>query len=154
MKKFFTLLLMFSFLGNLSLSAQENTAPQKTNKTESLNEKPVHKIVFQLTSSDTLSHKALMKQLNNIMTVAPTTKIEVVCHGPGLDMLLASKTTVREKIKASKNRGVEFMACEFSIKERKLSKEDIISEAGFVPAGIIEIVSKQEAGWSYIKSGF
>lgn len=154
MKKNFIVLLLASILGNLSLTAQETPAAQKNNKNEMLNEQPVHKIVFQLTSSDTLSHKALMKQLNNITTVAPSAKIEVVCHGPGLDMLLSNKTTVREKIKAAKNRGIDFMACEFSIKERKLLKEDIISEAGFVPAGIIEIVSKQEAGWSYIKSGF
>jgi intracellular sulfur oxidation DsrE/DsrF family protein len=32
--------------------------------------------------------------------------------------------------------------------------EKIIPEAGFVKAGIIEIVTKQEQGWSYIKSGF
>lgn len=154
MKKNFVLLLIAFILGNLSLSAQETSAAQKNNKNEMVNEQSLHKIIFQLTSSDTLSHKALMKQLNNILTVAPSTKIEVVCHGPGLDMLLSNKTTVREKVKAAKNRGVEFMACEFSIKERKLLKEDIITEAGFVPAGIIEIISKQEAGWSYIKSGF
>jgi intracellular sulfur oxidation DsrE/DsrF family protein len=51
------------------------------------------------------------------------------------------------------NRGVIFNACEFSIKERKLDKSKISMIAGFVPAGIIEIVSKQEQGWNYIKAG-
>lgn len=116
--------------------------------------KTKHKIVFQLTTNDTLAHKALMKQLTNIKSVAPETKIEVVCHGPGLDMLVSGKTTVLKGIQSAKEKGVEFMACEFSIKERKVEKSTIISEAGFVAAGIIEIVSKQEQGWSYIKSGF
>jgi intracellular sulfur oxidation DsrE/DsrF family protein len=40
------------------------------------------------------------------------------------------------------------------MKERNVSKEQIIPEAGFVKAGILEIVIKQEEGWSYIKSGF
>ena len=116
--------------------------------------KSEHKIVFQLTTNDTLAHKALMKQLTNIKSVAPETKIEVVCHGPGLDMLVSGKTTVLKGIQSAKEKGVEFMACEFSIKERKVDKESIIKESGFVPAGIIEIVSKHAQGWSYIKSGF
>lgn len=116
--------------------------------------KAAHRIIFQLTTNDTLAHKALMKQLNNITTVEPNTQIEVVCHGPGLDMLVQSKTTVHDKITQMNAKGISFVACEFSMKERNVAKEQIISEAAYVKAGIIEIVSKQEAGWSYIKSGF
>ena len=112
-----------------------------------------HKIVFQLTTDDTLAHKALMKQLNNITSVAPGTQIEVVCHGAGLDMLVSGKTIVEDKIKILADKGVVFNACEFSIKERKVDRSKIISVSGFVPAGIVEIVSKQEQGWSYIKAG-
>ena len=116
-------------------------------------QKPEHKIIFQLTSADTTAHKQLMKQFNNILSVSPTTKIEVVCHGGGLDMLVVGRTIVTEKIKALSDKGVVFNACEFSMKERKVEREKIISNAGFVPAGIVEIVSKQEQGWSYIKAG-
>ena len=31
---------------------------------------------------------------------------------------------------------------------------EVVSEAIFVPSGIIEIVMKQEEGWSYLKAGF
>jgi intracellular sulfur oxidation DsrE/DsrF family protein len=113
-----------------------------------------HKIVFQLTTDDTLAHKSLMKQLNNITSVAPDTKIEVVCHGPGLSMLMKEKSIVREKIQQLKKKNIEFAACEFSMSEKNIPKEKIISEAVFVKAGIIEIVTRQEQGWSYIKSGF
>ena len=113
-----------------------------------------HKIVFQLSVNDTMAHKALMKQLGNILTVAPSTKIEIVCHGPGMEMLMINKSIVKEKIEVFKNKGVVFNACEFSMKERNISKSTIIPSATYVPAGIIEIVSKQEQGWSYIKSGF
>ena len=117
-------------------------------------EKSHHKIVFQMTTSDTLAHKALMKQLENIKSVAPETEIEVVCHGPGLEMLQKEKTIVLKGIQTAKANGVVFQACEFSLKERKVEKSAIITEAGYVKAGIIHIVEKQEAGWSYIKAGF
>jgi intracellular sulfur oxidation DsrE/DsrF family protein len=112
-----------------------------------------HKIVFQLTSNDTLAHKALMKQLGNILTLSPTTKLEVVCHGPGLSMLVNQTSIVTEKISEFSEKGVDFMACQFSMKERKVAKEELHSNAKIVPGGILEIVQKQEQGWSYIKAG-
>jgi intracellular sulfur oxidation DsrE/DsrF family protein len=128
------------------------TTKAQTNE-KSSSQIPEHKIIFQLTSGDTTAHKQLMKQFNNILSVSPTTKIEVVCHGAGLDLLVSGKTIVEDKINALTERGVVFKACEFSIKERKVDRSRIISSSGFVPAGIIEIVSKQEQGWSYIKAG-
>jgi uncharacterized protein len=113
-----------------------------------------HKIVFQLTTGDTLSHKALMKQLNNITTVSPETKVEVVCHGPGLNMLMIEKTIVHDKIQAMSKKGVVFVACEFSMTERNVSKDQIISESIYTKAGILYIVSRIEEGYNYIKSGF
>ncbi len=112
-----------------------------------------HKIVFQLTSNDTLAHKALMKQLGNILTLSPTTKLEVVCHGPGLSMLVNQTSIVTERISEFSEKGVDFMACQFSMKERKVAKEELHSNAKIVPGGILEIVQKQEQGWSYIKAG-
>jgi uncharacterized protein len=140
--KISSILMMLLFLATNSLFAQEKT------------EEKQHKIVFQLTTSDTLSHKALMKQLSNIKSVSPKTEIDVDCHGPGLEMLQIDKTKVLKGIQKSKEQGVTFHACEFSLKERKVDKSQIIPESGFVSAGIIYIVEKQEAGWSYIKAGF
>ena len=143
------LLLAFLVLMNLNNAFAQDAAANLTQKNAS-----IHKIVFQLSTEDTLAHIALMKQLNNITTVAPDTKIEVVCHGPGLNMLISSKTTVLPKIRELVKKDIQFVACEFSMKERNVDKTAIVQESGFVKAGIIEIVEKQEAGWSYIKSGF
>lgn len=112
-----------------------------------------HKIIFQLVTGDTSSHKVLMKQFGNILSIAPDTKIEVVCHGPGIDMMMQEKSIVINKIKEFKEKGVVFNVCEFSLKERKVDKSKLIEQSNFVPAGILEIVEKQEQGWSYIKAG-
>jgi hypothetical protein len=100
------------------------------------------------------SNKALLRHITNATPVAPGTQIEVVCHGPGLEMLQAEKSVVAKKLKEHVAKGVSFVACEFSMKERKVSKEQLLPEAGTVEAGIIEIVKKQSQGWFYIKSGF
>jgi intracellular sulfur oxidation DsrE/DsrF family protein len=113
-----------------------------------------HRIVMQLVSGDTLVHKGLMRQLRNMLEAAPTMKLEVVCHGPGMDLLMSDRSMVADKVKHFSERGIVFLACENTIAERKLDRGKIIPEAGFVKAGIIHIVERQEEGWSYIKAGF
>lgn len=139
--RIFIFLLLSSLLSIHSASAQEKTAD------------PL-KIVFQLTTDDTTAHKALMKQLGNITSVKPDTKIEVVCHGPGLEMLRSDRSIVADKLQGFAAKGVAFNACEFSLKERKVTKEAILPVAGYVEAGIIHIVTRQTEGWHYIKAGF
>ena len=115
---------------------------------------PAHRIVFQMATNDTMAHKQLMKQLGNIVNVSPGTKLQVVCHGPGLDLLIAEKTIAAEKIKALTESGVVFQACEYSMKDRKVEKSQMIAESSYVPYALLHIASLQEQGWSYIKSGF
>lgn len=138
-KIFFSLIILLLSFVTYSLS---NAQPGK-----------VHKIIFQLSTGDTLYHTMLMKQLNNVLTAAPDAKLEVVCHGPYINLLLNDKTTVRDKIQVLKSKGVNFEACENTLKDKNISRDKIISEAGFVPSALIEIVLKQEEGWSYIKAG-
>jgi intracellular sulfur oxidation DsrE/DsrF family protein len=69
-------------------------------------------------------------------------------------MLVMGRTTVKSKIEGMKEKGIVFTACEFSMKERKVSKEEMMPDVGYVKAGIIHVVERQEQGWSYIKAGF
>jgi intracellular sulfur oxidation DsrE/DsrF family protein len=115
---------------------------------------PKHRIVMQLVSGDTLVHKGLMRQLRNMLEAAPDLQIEVVCHGPGMDLLMSDRSIVADKVKQFSERGIVFLACENTIKELNLDRSKVLPEAGFVKAGIIHIVERQEQGWSYIKAGF
>lgn len=111
------------------------------------------KVVFQLTTADTLSQKALIKQLNNFLKAAPNAQLEVVCHNNGITFLQSNVTKQAEGIKALAARGVDFVACENTLRERKIDKKDLLPEISFVPAGVVEIVLKQDKGWAYIKAG-
>lgn len=145
------LIIILLFVTTLGFS-QKSEKKSKAEKTVETVQEP-RKIVMQLTSADTTAHKMLMKQLKNILSVAPDTKIEVVCHGPGLNMLVSEKTIVAKQMKEAAEKGVDFAACRFSMKERNVSEEQLFEQARIVEAGIIEIVDKQNAGWAYIKAG-
>jgi uncharacterized protein len=118
-------------------------------------QKKQHKIIFQFTNAyDTLQQKAFTKQLQNLTAHWPTAKVEVVVYNNGIDYLMTAKSKHISAIKELKAKGVTFLVCENTMTQRKITKEELILEAGIVPAGIAEIVEKQEQGWSYIKGGF
>jgi uncharacterized protein len=152
MKKVITLL--FILMATAEITWAQQTAYVCPDDAKPKAEGKGYKIIFQLTTADTMAQKALMKQLANIKKEEPDTKLEVVCHGPGLDMLVTSKSIVQSSIKQLTEKGIQFVACEFSMNERKVEKSMIISEAGFVKGGILEIAAKDKEGWLYIKSGF
>lgn len=145
------ILVLILFVSLTGFSQKKEKRSTKEIATEQKQEP--RKIVMQLTSADTTAHKMLMKQLKNILSVAPDTKIEVVCHGPGLNMLVSDKSIVLKQIQEASEKGVDFAACRFSMKERNVSEEQLIKTARIVEAGIIEIVDKQNLGWAYIKAG-
>lgn len=116
---------------------------------------PAHRIIMQLSTNDTLAWKGLMINLRNLKAGwGDSLAICVVAHGPGLDLLTRGKTTQEEKIRQFRQLGIEFIACENTMKERQVPRESILPEASFVRMGIAEIVRRQEQGWSYIKAGF
>ncbi len=113
-----------------------------------------HRIVFQLVSKDTADHNAMVRQLNNILKLAPDTKLEVVCHGPGLTFIQKDKSKVLDQLETLAAKKVDFVACEFTMQQKNISREQLMDACRTVPGGILEIVSKEERGWSYIKAGY
>lgn len=150
-KKLLVLVATVLLAGSYSnLEAQSKKNPAKKEHKEIRQ----HKIVMQLTSSDVQVHKGLIKQLNNLKKGwGDTVLLEVVCHGPGIEFLMGEKTTFKNEIYELKEKGVDFVACENTMREKQIPKEEILPEIRFVLMGIGEIVLKQEAGWTYIKAG-
>lgn len=139
--------LFLSFLVNLLAIS---TAIGQT--TASIDNTP-YKMVIQLTSGDTAVHRSLVKQIHNALTAAPKSQIEVVCHNQGISFLVTAKTLQAEKIRELKSKGVVFAACENTMRDRKIKREELLPEAITVPAGVIEIVKKQRKHWAYLKAG-
>lgn len=111
-----------------------------------------HKVVVQLNTSDTLVWHGALKNISNLQTaLGPNTQIELVAHGAGISILVDGKTTQKAKIAELAATGVLFKACENTIRERKIDRSTILTQAGAVPSGVAEVVLKQEAGWAYLK---
>lgn len=118
--------------------------------------KKTHRIIFQFTNAnDTLQQKAFVKQLENLNDVWPDANYEVVLYNQGLELVMKNNVVYADRLKALKNKGVRFVICENTLKNRKMGKDVFIQEiVEYIPAGIAEIVEKQEQGWSYVKGGF
>ena len=115
-----------------------------------------HRIVFEFTKGDTASFSTMMRQLNNITkATGGNAKLEVVCYGPGLDILMKERTTVQQQIEEFNGKyKVVFAACEASMQRRGIVKSQLLTQAVTVPLATLEISSKQQDGWSYIKAGY
>ena len=116
---------------------------------------PAHKVIMQMSSSDTLVHKGLINQLNALKEYwGAEVAIEVLLHGPGVDMVVREKATQGKAISQSREKGVLFIVCENSLKQRKIEKDKLIAGLDFVAFGQVHLITRQEEGWSYIKVGF
>ena len=114
-----------------------------------------HKIIFDFTKGDTASFSTIMRQINNITKAAPDSKLEIVCYGPGLDLLAKQTSTVQKQIEEFHGKyKVVFAACEASMQRRGIAKSELLPQVTTVPLASLEIASKQQEGWSYLKAGF
>lgn len=113
-----------------------------------------HKVVFQFTLADSMQQKAFSNQLKNLRKHWPDAMIEVVAYNQGIDFLMTKRTRHHDIISDLKSKGVRFVVCQNTMNQRNIKADELIPEAEIVPAGIAEIVEKQEQGWSYIKGGF
>ena len=110
--------------------------------------------MFDISGSDTADHSTVIRQVNNVLKASPSSKIEIVFHGKAVYALVKDKTTVQDKIDdLVNNKHVIIAACNNSLNRLNLKKEDLISSAIVVPVAILELMDKQEKGWSYIKAG-
>ena len=132
------------FLLTATLIQAQSNAPVATTK--------ALKVVFHLTTSDTTVQKSLAKQLNNFLVAAPNAKIEVVCHNSGISFLQTAVTKQGDKIHDLSLKGIDFVACENTMRDRKIKREDLVKECRTVPAGVVEVVLKQDKGWAYIRA--
>nr|WP_294907726.1 DsrE family protein [uncultured Lacibacter sp.] len=110
------------------------------------------KIVWEMASGDTAQQRILFKQVANVLAAAPDTKIEIVFHGPSVYGLLKDSGYFKEQIVGFHKKGVVMAVCNNALKNRNITADRVIPEATIVPVAILELVKKQEEGWSYIKA--
>jgi intracellular sulfur oxidation DsrE/DsrF family protein len=114
-------------------------------------------VVYHFDQTETQGLKGL-RNIRNHLEAAPDTKIIVVTHAQGVDMLMEGAVDKNSKIEYAplishlKNLGVRFEVCEYTMKNRSLSKDQFIAEADFTSSGVLRITRLQsKEGFAYLK---
>jgi len=111
-----------------------------------------YKVVFDLTSKDSVNQQALIRQLGFIRKSNPASKLEVVIYGQGLDLAIQGKSPQEEAVKhLIADEGVAFKVCNVTMKRYNYDKSQLLPGVEIVDDGIFEIISKEQEGWGYIK---
>ena len=114
-------------------------------------QKPV-RIVFDITSKDTLTHQAVVRHVTGMAKSYPESQFEVVIYGGALPMVLKDKSAVRAGIlQLAENKQVSFKVCEQTMKRYGADKSQLLPGVITLADGILEIVTRQSEGWGYIK---
>ena len=110
-------------------------------------------VVFDLTSKDSLDHKAVLRWVTEVAKASADARMEVVMYGQGVNMVTKNRTVVEEAIKKLVgNKNISFKVCEVALKNQGISKDQLLPGIETVPDGIYEIIKKQREGWGYIKA--
>lgn len=111
-----------------------------------------NKVVIQVSDPDPAKWNLALNNARNLQADlgAGNVDIEIVAYGPGIGMLKMD-SPVGGRIDEASASGVKVVACEITMKGQKLTRTDMLNGIGYVPAGVVELMSKQQQGWAYIR---
>jgi intracellular sulfur oxidation DsrE/DsrF family protein len=107
---------------------------------------------MQVSDNDPAKWNLALNNAKNVQTDlgAQNVAIEIVAYGPGLAMLKADSVSAT-RIAEAMGAGVKVVACENTMTNQKLDKDAMMNGIGYVKAGVVEIMQKQQAGWAYLR---
>ncbi len=119
-----------------------------------------HKVAIQVNQNDPAVMNLALNNAKNIIDYykakGETVAIEIVTYGPGLHMLRADTSPVKDRISpmALENPEVKFIACgNTQANQSKAEGKPItlISEAKVMPSGVVRLMELQKQGYAYIR---
>jgi intracellular sulfur oxidation DsrE/DsrF family protein len=113
---------------------------------------PKHKALIQVSDNDPQKWNLALNNARNMQDDlnADAIDLEIVVYGPGIGMLKAD-SPVAKRIADALKAGVQVVACENTMRNQKLQRADMLAGIGYVDAGVVEIMKKQQQGWAYIR---
>ncbi len=120
----------------------------------------MHKVVLHLDENDPQRMNLVLNNASNVNNFyqdkGEEVQIEIVAYGPGLHMLRADTSPVKDRITSfSQNYdNISFKACgnTHAMMSKQAGKTvELVPQAELVPSGVIQLIARQEEGWSYIR---
>ena len=111
-----------------------------------------HKLVMSISQGSPERQQLVLNNTANVLRAfgQDNIRVEIVAFGPGLKLLLKNNPHAKV-IRALKAEGVEFGACHNTMMAMHITKAALNPAATVVPGGIVELIRREEQGWSYVK---
>ncbi len=111
-----------------------------------------YRVVFHVTESNAQKWNIVLNNVTNVQQDLGKDKvtIEIVTHGPGIDMFKA-ESAVGARLAQALDNNVVLAACENTMRNAKVTKADMYSGVSFVPSGVTHIIRRESEGWYYLR---
>jgi len=111
-----------------------------------------NRVVIQVSDNDPAKWNLALNNARNLQADlgASNVEVEIVAYGPGIGML-KSDSVVGSRIAEALGAGVKVVACDNTMRGQKLGKDDMLAGVGYVGAGVVEIMQRQQQGWAYLR---
>ncbi|MEW6687531.1 MAG: DsrE family protein [Pseudomonadota bacterium] len=147
---------LLAAIGTLSVLAAgcATTGESQTGATQASGSQD--KVVYHINEGFAQASNGL-RNIGNHLEVNPKAKIVVVTHAKGVDFLMKGAkdkngNKYEDLVERLKIRGVQFDVCQITLRNRKLTKEQFIEYATFVPSGVAEVTRlQQREGYAYLR---
>ena len=148
------------FLSQASAQAPQPAAARADNKhTAPITKLALHRLAIHVDDNDA---KVMNLALNNAKNVldyytakGETVAIEIVAYGPGLHMLRADTSPVKQRVaEMSMAPEIAFAACGNT--QANMAKQEgkevlLMNEARVVPSGVVRLMELQRKGYAYLR---
>jgi len=109
------------------------------------------RIIIQISTPEQRVWNQALNYVENLQELygKDNVEIEIVALGWGIGMVKFD-SPLATRVAATLTRGAKLQACEVTMSRQKLTKQDMLPDIGYVPAGLGQIIKRQKEGWAYI----
>ena len=110
------------------------------------------RVIFQVSDNAPAKWSLALNNAKNVQADlgAQNVQIEIVAYGPGLEMLKA-ESRVADRLAGALDDSVGLLACENTMTNTHVTKNDMYSGIAYVKAGVTHLMKRQREGWAYIR---
>ena len=121
-----------------------------------------YKVIFHIDEPSKGRADQVLMNITNLLNDLGdgNVEVELLANGGGVRALTketkepdgqAGQVGQASLVEALSKRGVRFVACQNSLDHLNMQRSDLVDLVEVVPAGVSELVKKQNEGWAYIR---
>jgi intracellular sulfur oxidation DsrE/DsrF family protein len=153
MKKLALLLAVFVYCSSLNAQISDKAFENNKAYTGARADKKKYRAIYQLDNSDPKIIEKAIRNLNNALTdprLAGKIQIELIAFAGGTEAYMKGGK-FEEELKALVEKGVIVAQCNNTLRERKISRDQLYDFIAVVPSGNGELIIRAAEGWTIIK---